>query len=136
MSSSHILYYHQGDLTIELYKCIHIYEGLSATGKTFLPRFAEKFADAPRFIRVATKKEYDALIAKGRDILFSEDDILFLDRFDLFGTEKVIEVIRNFQDVCVLIDYKQFIGLPFKDIRLATIKFDGRRFEVKSEGIV
>ncbi len=130
---SEMIYYNQGDLFIQLCKCVNIYEGMSATGKSFLPRFAEKFADAPRFIRVSTKKEYDVLISKGKELLGSEDDILFLDRFDLFGSDQAIDVIGGFRNICILIDYKQFIGLPFKKIAVATIKYDGKRFEVKSE---
>ncbi len=133
---SDLIYYHQGDLLIQLCRCIHIYEGLSATGKTFLPRFAEKYADAPRFIRISTKKEYDMLLKTGENLFLSEDDILFLDRFDLFVSDKAIDLLNNFEKRCVLIDYKQFIGLPFNTIRLASIKFDGKRFEVKSENII
>lgn len=109
---------------------------MSATGKTFLPRFAEKFADAPRFVRISTRKDYEALISKGKDIISSEDDILFLDRFDLFESKEVLKIIGDWKNICVLIDYKQFIGLPFENMKVATIKFDGKRIEVKSEGIV
>ncbi len=53
---SEMIYYNQGDLFIQLCKCVNIYEGMSATGKSFLPRFAEKFRMRPHLSEVPQKK--------------------------------------------------------------------------------
>ena len=71
---SEMIYYNQGDLFIQLCKCVNIYEGMSATGKSFLPRFAEKFAEIGREF----DKVFKELFGGGRGTLelIEDEDIL------------------------------------------------------------
>ena len=127
--------YEQDYLSISLYKCVNICENLSASGKTYLPRFAERFSDAPFIERIATKKGYMQFVKgfnEGRPVLQTED-ILFFDRFDLFKSEELIEILQKIKGICILIDFKNYIHLPIEPIVRATVNYDGKRIEVRSE---
>lgn len=127
--------YEQDYLKISLFKCVNVYENLSASGKTYLPRFAEKFSDAPTIERIATKSRYMRFIRdfnEGRIVQQSED-ILFFDRFDLFKSEELIRILQKIEGICILIDFKNYMYLPIVPVVRAVVKYDGKRFEVRSE---
>lgn len=127
--------YEQDYLSISLYKCVNIYENLSASGKTYLPRFAEKYSDAPLIERVATKNGYMQFVKgfnEGSSVLQAEN-ILFFDRFDLFKSEELIDILQKIKGICILIDFKNYIHLPIEPIARAVVNYDGKRIEVRSE---
>lgn len=121
--------FEQGDLRIELSVGINLYECLSASGKTYLPQVAARYAGAPN-IRVYNKAaDYKMLLEQGFQ-KSGEDDILFLDRFDLFGCDRVAAYLYALKDVCVLVDCKKNLYFQMGSYKIARLERDGRRMKL------
>lgn len=121
--------FEQGDLLINLSVGINLYECLSASGKTYLPQIAAKYSQAPN-IRVYNKEaDYKMLLKQGFQ-KSGEDDILFLDRFDLFGCDLIVKFLYSLKDVCILVDCKKNLYFELGSYKIAKLDRDGRRMRV------
>lgn len=125
----------QGDLLIDLSMGINLYECLSASGKTYLPQVAARYSQAPN-IRVYNKEaDYEMLLKQGFQ-KSREDDILFLDRFDLFGHEPIVKYLYGLKNVCILVDCKKNIYFELGSYQVARLERDGRRMRLYNENVL
>ena len=110
-------------LSISLHSGINVYERKSAIGKSFIPMLAKQYSDAPMFISFSTKEEYKQFIANGIDNDLN-NTIYFLDRFDLFKNDQIIDILKTVNNAIVLIDLKDRCYLDSHCIDSDTIAID------------
>lgn len=107
-------------IDFEIARALSVYNNKSASGKTYLPYYVSRFRDFPSMYVFRTEQNYNDFIDNPWHA--GESSIYFFDRFDMFGSDKLISILTSRSDICSLLDYK--------DLRLF------RDLDVKPRGVI
>lgn len=126
--------YNDGFLDFDIKRALSIYNPMSATGKTYWPYYAMTAADFPTVCIFATKDKYERFLRSPWSA--GDDSIYFFDRFDLFGTRELVDILEQRMDICSLLDYKSplmFMGRRRRPERVLITRHGADKIEVKND---
>ena len=120
-----------GILDIDLGRCVHRLPYESAVGKTMISRvYGSDPSLGVRIVSLSTSADY-TYIKRELDLCDS-NTILLLDRFNLYATKDLWNLIKRNSDKCILIDYKG-VYQGIKGLRPAFISRSERGLKIRDD---
>ena len=104
-------------LDVKLVKCVHRCTASSATGKTAMAKIALSDVAYSGTVKLCNRQaDYDSLLKNG--YIQESNEILLLDRFDLFANDELWKFIEKHSSDCILVDAKNtwLADVPYLDV--------------------
>lgn len=128
--------YKNNFINLDIKRALSVYSNRSASGKTYLPYYVQYFKDFPRIFVMPNELSYKEFIKTPWRA--GDEAIYFFDRFDLFGTMELLNILAEKPYICTLLDYKGLSLLSRNKIAYENVIIERKgvsKFEV-SNGIL